>query len=433
MKLLSTSRLSAGLVAAAMIVAACGGSDATTAPVTDASSDTTASAATDPPATDAPIETDPPIDEPPIADEAYTIDLGDGISVEVAAGERADVTAVLTESPDGFTIDLQPDGAEFDTGVRIVLPVAVPDDGGAVIIEAHLTSGDGTDYVLEPEFVDDELHLVTNHFSTLVVERFRLRELIADVDDMYLNIGERVRLEVDRWDMTPAFAEEWDLFLTEGWATLDMSNNLLAVHDVATATVECREVGLESVVLRKAVWEPEGVGTRAAMATARIACIEVPTRVTSEQISMTQEHDLIPQVLRDSGAFSAIFAGLANGDPFTSALAGYLLFLIYDGNDSGTIDPADQVSFDPMPVDPEGPTGLPIDRGGQYFLALIPVDLAGQVGAGSTINASTSDLGAGWVAFDGVEEPVAVVTSPEGDANAYWNVDFGDPVMPAQP
>lgn len=463
-------------VTASLVVASCGASDTSPeANPQDASEPTVSAVASevdetqgDTPASEpedavdqVPVPGPEPEPEPElaVATEPYTIELDDGVSVVVPAGERTDVTAEMTDvSHDGFVVDLQPDGATFATPVQLLVPFedAADDEVAIELLTATLTSKDGSSELLPVTATDEGVAFEIVHFSSADVERvtdaFRTALLFVEsglfvlvdpegdleasraLDPMAIPVGTSTLIDVagihqkfpdlderaqNRGMTNVAFAAEFFKLSVFPGGPLEVANE----RDERAGIVTCVK---EGTGIYRVTEVDEGAATSASI-TGTITC--VPPALKSDGVVMTQIHlqsDLPPEVVSIGvpSAVKAAMAVAAEADRWTQ------MFLIRDVNMSGAIDAGDMIPF--APVDSASEVWLPIDQGGSYFFGLVRTgdQFTAEVGAAFGDVVVNGD---GTISVAGFDRPLVVTLTPDCKGVAYWNVDFGEPLMAPLP
>lgn len=433
-------------VALSLLVAACGGNSDPAA--VDAERATTVAADPTPTASS---------DGPVSAAASYTIDLGEEISLTVPAGERDDVTATLAAvSDDQVVIELAPDGATFESPVELSWPAPVPGDGQVVVTEVVLERGDGTTESLGVDLDGETMSVAIQHFSKVTVESyFDDFDQVAPTAPVLVGSSSSLQFEIPENSKHPkvdTFRAIFAVVEATGWDYVGINppSSATEVADVGSLTITC----LEPV-------ENERYGAAArifvenkrffVLTYGELDCVDVPSEctgadcdddpctesstcdapeecgpATADQFTVSQFHDTgaLPPGFTDLGALSAIVA--QPGPGLCEDIRGTAL--VSDQNGSGTVDAGDQFLFGPQ-GSMEGGFWNPIDRGGPYFIVLLP-DAAGVPDGLLRSPFGTVDMGAapGELIIDGTPVDV-VIASPEDPRPVFYDVDFGDEVM----
>lgn len=178
-----------------------------------------------------------------------------------------------------------------------------------------------------------------------------------------------------------------------------------------------------------------GADTRSGSAIYTIDNPESACRVTAEDLTVEQFHEtssLSPE-LAAANALSSIRVQ-SNSCEFAP---GTFFVSISDANASGAVDPGDAFFITPQPADGSG-VEIGIDRGGFYFLGSIgPEDVitVRELTGTPFDTADRLEDGSGWQLFgDAQDFSIQIIErGPDDSTPAYYDVNFGDALMPPQP
>ncbi len=172
-----------------------------------------------------------------------------------------------------------------------------------------------------------------------------------------------------------------------------------------------------------------GADTRSGSATYTIDNPESACSVTADDLVVEQFHDtgaLSPELV-EANALSSIRVQ-SNACEFEP---GTFFVSISDANASGTVDDGDAFFITPQPA-VGGNAEMGIDRGGNYFIGIIAPDDVVTVTelTGMPFDGPTRSDDGGWQVSESFDVTVQIVErGPDDQTPAFYNVDFGDPVM----
>ncbi len=177
-----------------------------------------------------------------------------------------------------------------------------------------------------------------------------------------------------------------------------------------------------------------GADTRSGSATYTIDNPESACSVTAEDLIVEQFHDTgsLDPVLIEANALSSVrvMTDACEFAPDTFFVA------ISDVNGSGSVDTGDTFFIAPQPAT-GGNAEMGIDQGGNYFIGIIAPGDAPAVGefTGTPFDGPTRTDAGSWQPFAPTPEILIEIVErgPDDPTPAFFNVDFGDPIMAPLP